>query len=121
MPFFRRRGADARPRALPRQLMEPPSTVQPHRAPTSGRSLREVAPACDDRWLMGAALRDFQERHGCDEAGMAAHLGLTLERLRWLQMRTRPNPASATYADDIRRLAATFRCDADVLRAVLST
>ena len=108
---------------LPRQLMDrEPITIEPPAPPSAGglrASLLASAPATDDRWLMGRALREYQETHGLGEQQLAEHLGLAVERLRWLQMRTRPNPQSPTYAADVERLASAFGCCADILLEVL--
>lgn len=54
------------------------------------------------------------------EAALAARLGISTDALGWLGMRTRPDPAAPDFAREVRRLADTFRCDADLLTAILS-
>lgn len=74
----------------------------------------------DGTWLVGTALRAYRERHGLSEAELAARLGISTDALGWLGMRTRPDPTAPTFAWEARRLADTFRCDADLLAAILS-
>jgi hypothetical protein len=90
-------------------------------APGPRLTLRAVAPARDDHWLIGAILRRHQEANGLSDTQLAQHLGTTVERLRWLQMRTRPNPESPTFSADVERLAASFGCHPDTLIGILAT
>jgi hypothetical protein len=76
--------------------------------------------ATDGTWLVGTALRAYQERHGLSASELAARLGISTEALGWLGMRTRPDPTAPTFAREVQRLADTFRCDADLLTAILS-
>lgn len=76
--------------------------------------------ATDGTWLVGTALRAYRDRHGLSEAELAARLGISTDALGWLGMRTRPDPAAPAFAREVRRLADTFRCDADLLTAILS-
>jgi hypothetical protein len=80
-----------------------------------------MAPARDDHWLVGAALRRHQAANGLSEAQLARMLGIAVERLRWLRMRTRPNPNSPTFAAEVQRLADAFGCDPDTLRDILAS
>jgi hypothetical protein len=74
--------------------------------------------ANDDRWLVGPAIRAYQEQHGLSEAEVAGRLGLSTERLGWLLMRSRPRPGAPTFLYDTGRLARAFSCDAELLAAV---
>lgn len=76
--------------------------------------------ANDDRWLVGPAIRAYQEQHGLSEAEVAGRLGLSVERLRWLQMRSRPRPDAQTFLYDTGRLAHAFSCDAELLAEILT-
>ncbi len=73
----------------------------------------------DGTWLVGTALRAYRERHGLSEAELAARLGISTDALGWLGLRTRPDPATPAFGAEVRRLADTFRCDADLLAAIL--
>ena len=117
---WRRRPPPTGPTVIPRQLEERRDAAPDWTAAGPRASLREAAPAQDDRWLIGAALRAYQDAHGLSEAQLAHQLGLTPERLRWLQMRTRPNPASPSFEDDVYQLAASFGCRPDALLDVLA-
>jgi hypothetical protein len=77
--------------------------------------------ANDDRWLVGPAIQAYQEQHGLSEVEVAHRLGLTVERLGWLLMRTRPRPDAPTFLYDTGRLARAFSCDADLLAEILAT
>ncbi len=117
---WRRRPAPDGPTLLPQQLAGHPLTPSFADEAPAGRPLSAVAPARDDAWLIGSAFRAYQQRHGLAEAQLAAHLRMSVEQLRWLQMRTRPNPASPTYAADVARLAGSFQCDAGALMEILT-
>ena len=88
-------------------------------AVTTGSPLRATVQASDDTWLISSACRAYMQRHGIAESQLADRLGTTIEKLRWLLMRTRPKPAAPNFAIDVQRLAQTFCCDADVLADVL--
>ena len=119
-----RRAPSSPPMLVPQQLADPsPAPAGGDRVPVPpGTPLTAAAatPARDDVWLIGSAFRRYQQAHGLTEQQLAARLGIPAEKLGWLQMRTRPNPAAPTYAADIERLASAFRCDPDVLRRILA-
>ena len=119
LPSWRRQPSDG-PTVLPRQLAERSINVSPVDDAPVTRPLSVVAPARDDAWLIGSTFRAYQERHGLVEAQLAILLQMPVERLRWLQMRTRPKPGSPTYDADVARLARSFHCDVDALIGVLT-
>jgi hypothetical protein len=104
---------------IPRQLAERDRSAESEPPSASRPELRNIAPARDDYWLVGAALRRHQAANGLSEAQLAHSLGITVERLRWLQMRTRPDPNSPNFAPEVERLAATFDCDPGALIGIL--
>ena len=66
----------------------------------------------------GAALRRHQEANELDEGQLARHLDITVERLGWLRMRTRPNPDSPTFPAEVHRLALSFGCHPETLLVI---
>ena len=118
--LWRRWPTPSRSRVLPHQLAERERAAHVDSHPGSRLTLRSVAPARDDHWLIGAALRRHQDANGLSEVQVAQHLDITVERLRWLQMRTRPNPESPTFPADVERLASSFGCDPEKLLGLLT-
>jgi len=76
-------------------------------------------PITDARRLIGSACRVYCAEHGLDEALLTKRLAITPDRLRWLQVRTLPDPAAPSFPAAVRRLARAFHCDAGVLLDIL--
>ena len=93
------------------------ATVAAMRAQPSSQS---AIPKSDDTWLVSAACRVYLRRHGMSEAQLAGRLQTSLEKLQWLQMRTRPNPAAPTFTAEVERLALAFGCEAGLLGELLT-
>ena len=75
--------------------------------------------APDDRWLIGPALHRYRQDRGLSEEQTAQRLGIAVDRLRWLGMRTRPRPSSPTLAHEIHRLARATGCNEEALAEML--
>ena len=75
--------------------------------------------ARDAERLVGSAMRLYQLQHGLSEQELATRIGITVDRLGWLNMRTRPVAGAPGFSHEVRRLADAFRCNAAVLAEVL--
>ncbi len=74
--------------------------------------------ASDPR-VVAAALTSYRARTGLDEAGLAAWLGLSSERLHGLALCTAPDLTSPHAIEEIASLAAYIGCDAARLHTLL--
>ena len=82
-----------------------------------GRGARHFA---SDPRVVAAALTSYRARTGLDEAGLAAWLGLSIERLHGLALCTAPDPTSPHLAAAVAALAAFIGCDAARLHTLLA-
>jgi hypothetical protein len=123
-----RRPSSHRPILLPQMLSDSlpsrarggrPASVDPSPAPPESSPSRSMLTSADN-WLIGGALRAFQEASGLDEQQMAFQIGITPEMMRNLGLRRRPNPSSPTFAYDVECLAYDFRIDPDILMYLLA-
>ena len=83
------------------------------------RGARHFAFTRDPR-VVAAALADYRARTGLDEAGLAAWLGLSIERLHGLALCAAPDPTSPHFAAAVAALAGYIGCDAARLQALLT-
>jgi hypothetical protein len=75
--------------------------------------------ATDDHWLIGPTILRYRQDRGLSEQQHAEQLGITVDRLRWLGLRTRPRAASPTFAWEVYRLARAIGCNEEALAEML--
>lgn len=103
------------PLAMPRPVPSAAEEAAPEAAPSTSMH------SADDSWLMGSVFRHFQIQKNLTDRQLAEYLGMPLDRMRWLGMRTRPVPDSPAFDREVERLARAFRCDPDLLTDLLNT
>lgn len=123
-----RRPSPHRPILLPRMLSDSlpsrsrsmrPEPVDPPPPPPDSTPTRSMLNSAD-HWLIGGALRAFQEAYNLNEYQLAAQLGIAPDVMRNLGLRRRPNPNTPSFAYDVERLAYDFRIDPDILMYLLA-
>jgi hypothetical protein len=74
-----------------------------------------------DPSFLGSALASYQQRHGLDDAGLAAVLGCTPNALTQLRLCRRPGVAEPgrTAEEDVAVSATRFGIDAAALRRIV--
>jgi hypothetical protein len=82
------------------------------------RLARRVA---DDSFFLSSVLTAYQDRHGLDDAALAAQLGITPTGLTKLRLCRRPGAEPSRSAeDDIGDIARHFGIDPAKLRQVVN-
>jgi hypothetical protein len=84
--------------------------------------LRRLAErACGDPWFFGWALAAYQQRHGLDDAALAAELGCVPDVLVMLRLCRRPGTAEPgrRLEGDIDEIVRRFAVDPAVLARIV--
>ena len=90
-------------------------------AVTSNRLLRMAALTAEsDPAFVGSVFAAFRERRGLAPADLAAWLGVDADQLAALAVGPRPDRTSATFADEVRTLAAQYGAEVGRLYEVLA-
>lgn len=91
-------------------------------APAAAFFARAARGLARDPRVVGSAIAAYRERHTRTEAELTVWLGLAnVIALHQLALCTRPDPAGASFDDEVEALARYFGGDREHLRALLAT